>query len=141
MSKIHGKNLVVYVDGVRVGDSRDCTLNVNQNLVEAGSKDDANWSVKLAGVRDWSVDVSYLHDESNLVDGVSLIDLLLNATQATVEFTTADSDYAATFWYGETFASTGSLSAPLDDVVSGSITFVGTGALAKGTITSSSDYA
>ena len=135
MAKIHGKNLAVYVDGDKVGDSRDCTLNVNQNLVDASSKDDANWSAKLAGMRDWSVDTSYLHDESNTVSADELIDLILNASQVVIEFSLASA--SSTFWYGNAYASTASLTAPLDDAVNGSITFVGDGALTKSTVPSS----
>lgn len=138
MSKIHGKNLTVYVDGDKVGDARDCTLNVNQAMVAAVSKDDANWTVNLAGMRDWSIDVAYLHDESNTVSAVDLVDFILNATQVVVEFTTADSSEAATYWYGNAYASSSSVSAPMEDAVNGSITFIGDGALNKGTLTVSS---
>lgn len=138
MGKIHGKNLTVWVDGVKVGDARDCTLNVNQNLVETGSKDDANWSTKLAGIRDWSIDVSYLHDDDNTLDGVDIMDLILNATQVEVEFSTGNSSLMASYWYGNAYASTSSLTAPLDDALNGSVTFVGDGALNKGTLSVSS---
>jgi predicted secreted protein len=138
MSKIHGKNLTVYVDGDKVGDAKDCTLNINQGLVDTTSKDDSNWATRLADMRDWSVDVSYLHDESNTLDGVALIDLILNATQVVVEFTTADSSEAATYWYGNAFVTTATMSAPMGDAVNGSVTFVGDGLLNKGTLTVSS---
>jgi predicted secreted protein len=138
MSKIHGKNLTVYVDGDKVGDARDCTLNVNQSLVDTQSKDDANWMTKLADMRDWSIDVAFLHDDDNTVDGVTLVDLILNATQVVVEFSTADSSEMGSYWYGNAYATSSSISAPMSDAVNGSITFVGDGALNKGTLTVSS---
>lgn len=139
MSKVHGKNLSVYVDDVKVGDARDCTLNVNMNLVDASSKDDDNWSAKLAGMRDWSVDVSYLHDETKSFSGTEAIDLILNATQVVVEFSVGENATTGdAYWYGNAYLQTGSLTAPLDDVVNGSLTFVGDGELSKATISVSS---
>jgi len=137
MAKIHGKNFAVYVDGDLVGDSRDCTINVNQNMVDTSSKEDANWSTKLPGMRDWSIDVAFLHDPSNTVSGEELFDLILNASQCVVEFSTGNATTDSTFYYGNAYASTASMTAPLDDAVNGSINFVGDGELNKGTVTTS----
>ena len=135
MSKVHGKNFAVYVDGVIVGDCLDCTLNINQSLPDVTSKDDANWKKVIPGMRDWSVDTAYLFDENNALDGVDLIDLIIDATQVRVEFSQGSD--ATTYWYGNAYPSAESIVAPTDNGVSGNITFVGDGELGKVTISSS----
>lgn len=139
MSKVHGKNFAVFVDSDKVGDCRDCTLNVNQNLPDATSKDDGNWAAHLNGMRDWSIDVEHLWDEDNTFDAVDMIDLILNASSVTVEFSVgsngADGD---TYFYGTASLASDSISAPLDDVTSGSASFTGNGPLNKATVSASS---
>lgn len=132
MAKIHGKDFGVYVDDVLIGDSTDCTLNVNMSMVPVTSKDDANWADNLAGMRDWSVDVSYIQDSSNALDGVDLLDLILNATEVEIVFSKTSG--STEYWYGQAFASTNSVAAPLDGGVGGSITFIGKNALNKASI-------
>jgi len=132
MAKIHGKDFGVYVDDVLIGDSKDCTLNVNQAMVAVTSKDDANWADNLAGMRDWSVDVSYIQDSANAVDGVDLLDLILGAAEVQIVFSKTSG--STEYWYGQAFASSSSIAAPLEGGVGGSINFVGKGILNKASI-------
>jgi len=135
MAKVAGKNFAVYVDGDKVGDCRDCTLNISQALIDATSKDDANWLARLPSNREWSVDVTALFDETNDPDVVDLVDLILNATEVTVEF--SQGSVGTTYWYGEAYATTTNVSAPMSDITTGGITFQGTGALTKASISGS----
>lgn len=141
MGKVHGKNLSVYVADTKVGDARDCTLNVNQNLIDTFSQGSSNWMSKLPSMRDWSIDVSYLHDESNQFSATEATDLILNATKILVEFTTAENGTNGdTYWWGYAYLQTSSLTAPLDDVVNGSLTFVGDGKLYKSEVFNAPEF-
>ena len=135
MAKVVGKDFAVYVDGVKIGDNRECTLNVSQTLYDATSKDDANWISRLAGLREWSVDVTTLYDESNSFDVVDAIDLILNATKVQVEFSIGTN--GTTYFYGDAFLASGSISAPMADMATSGLTFQSDGALAKATISGS----
>ena len=135
MAKVAGKNFAVYVEGEKIGDCRDCTLNISQALIDATSKDDANWLARLPSNREWSVDVTALFDETNDPDVVDLIDMILNATQVTVEFSQGSN--GTTYWYGEAYATTSSISAPMADITSSTITFVGDGVLTKASVSGS----
>jgi len=138
MSKVHGRNFAVWVDGSKVGDCRDCTLTINQADVPATSKDDSNWMRRLTGMRDWSVDVDQLWDEDNTFDMVDLVDLILNASTVQVEFSLgANGSSGDTYFYGDAILSSQSISAPMEDVTSGSATFVSDGPLSKATISTS----
>jgi predicted secreted protein len=135
MGKVVGKDFAVYVDGVKIGDNTECTLNVSQALLDATSKDDANWTARLPGLREWSVDVSTLYDESNSFDVVDAIDLILNATKVQIEFSIGEN--GTTYFYGDAYLATGSISAPMADIATSGLTFNSDGALAKATISGS----
>jgi hypothetical protein len=135
MAKVVGKDFAVYVDGVKIGDNKECTLNVTQNLLDATSKDDSNWTKRLPGLREWSVDVSTLYDESSTFDVVDAIDLIINATQVQVEFSIGTS--GTTYWYGDAYLNTDGLTAPMGDMVTNSLTFLSDGPLAKASVTGS----
>jgi len=135
MAKVVGKDFAVYVDGVKIGDNRECTLNVSQTLLDATSKDDSNWIKRLAGQREWSVDVTTLYDEDNSFDVVDAIELILNATKVQVEFSIGTN--GTTYFYGDAFLATGSISAPMADMSTSGLTFQSDGELNKATISGS----
>jgi hypothetical protein len=135
MAKIAGQNFAVYADGTKIGDARDCTLNVSQTLIDATSKDDANWLARLTSQREWSIDVTVVFDEANAFDVVDLNDLILNATQVVVEFSQGTD--GTTYWYGNAYLASCNISAPMADVTTASATFTGDGALTKASITGS----
>lgn len=138
MAKIAGQNFAVYADGVKIGDARDCTLNVSQTLIDATSKDDANWLARLTSQREWSVDVTVVFDEANAFDVVDLNDLILNATQVVIEFSQGENGAnGSTYWYGNAYLASCNISAPMADVTTASATFTGDGALTKASISAS----
>jgi len=131
MAKIHGKDLAIYVDDVKIGDSTDCTLNVTQAFADATSKDDANWESVLAGMRSWTVSTNFIHDSSNSFETYDMVDLILNATKVEIVFSIGtDTNY----FYGDAYASGTNISGPKDGSVSGDISFKGTGALNRAAI-------
>lgn len=128
MSKLHGKNLSVYVASVKVGDATDCTLDVKQEIIPVTSKDDSNWEDSIVGTRGWSVSVDFLHDEDNSFDNKDAVDLIINASEVQVEFTLEVT--GATYYYGNAYAEGASINAPMGPIT-GSLTLHGKDALNK----------
>jgi len=134
MAKIHGKNFAVYVAGVKVGDATDCTLNTTQEIIPVTSKDDDNWEDHIVGTRGWNVSVDFIEDSTNSFSAEDAIDLILNASEVLIEFSTATA--TDTYYYGQASAENANINAPMGGV-NGSITFHGKDALSKAVISAS----
>jgi predicted secreted protein len=131
MAKFNATALVVKCNGSIVGHTTSATLNINQAIIDATTKDSAAWTEGLSGLRDWSIDVEGLTDYSASFGADELADLIINRATVTVEFgtgTTSDTKFSGT-------CNLASLTqdAPLEDVASFSGSLTGTGALAKAT--------
>ena len=69
MAIISGTNLVVKVDAaegtpVVIVCSTTCTLNLNQEMVEASCKDSGKWKSGVPGLVDWEITTDNLYDPS-----------------------------------------------------------------------------
>ena len=131
MAKFNATNLVLKCSGTIVAHTTSSTLNINQDLPDATTKDSSGWSENISGLRDWSIDVEGLTDYSASFGADELADLILNRTTCTVEFgtgTTGDTKFSGT-------VNLASLTqdAPLEDVASFSGSLTGTGELTKAT--------
>ena len=131
MAKFNATNLIVKISGTPVAHSTSATLNINQSLADATSKDSAGWSENIRALRDWSIDVDGLTDYSASFGSDELADLIISRADAEIEFgtgTTGDTKYTGT-------VNLASLTqdAPLEDVASFSGSLTGTGALTKAT--------
>lgn len=131
--KFNGTDILVYVDGVAVAHATSHTLNVNAEMIDATTKSSAGWKDILPGLRDWSIDAEGLvaYDATEGVE--ELYADITGRTQVTVKFTTEVTGDAR--WTGSAYVSSMSLSAPMEDVVSYSISFAGDGALTLETVT------
>ena len=131
--KLNGTALLVYVDGVAVAHATSHTLNVNAEMIDATTKSSAGWKDVLPGLRDWSIDCEGLV-AWDATEGVSEAFADITArTQVTVKFAmevTGDKRYT-----GSAYVSTFNMSAPLEDVITYSLSFAGDGALTEETVT------
>jgi len=66
MSKVNGTSFLVYVNGTMIAAQRNCTINFNQDLPDASSKDSAGWAEHINGLRDGSVDFDALYATTGL---------------------------------------------------------------------------
>lgn len=55
MRIIHGRNLILSIDGVAVAMSKSCTLTVNAEIIETSSPEDGAWQRGVRGMMSWSV--------------------------------------------------------------------------------------
>lgn len=94
---IHGRNLIVALDGVAVAAAKTCSLQLSQNFIETCSPDSGRVHDKIPTTYDWSVSVDCLVPNSNLP--VSLKDKLIAGTKCLLTFTDGDGDNRAGFVY------------------------------------------
>lgn len=137
MSKVNGTNLVVIANGVCVAGCTSCTLNINQNLPDATSKDSSGWAEHIRGLRDWSIDFDALYDPNGVYSAEELIDTIIGRLPVTIEFATEGVGNGGLKWSGVASLENATLTAPMEETVTISGSFKGNGALAKGTVSAS----
>ena len=131
MAKFNATDLVLKINGTTIAHSTSATLNINQSLADATSKDSAGWSENIRALRDWSIDCEGLTDYSASFGADELADLIISRASATAEFGTGAS--GETKYSGTVNLASLTQDAPLEDVASFSGSLTGTGALAKAT--------
>lgn len=94
---IHGRNLIVALDGVAVAGAKSCKLNVSQNFLEVCSPTEARVMEKVPTTYYWSMSVDCLIPSSNL--SVSLTDKLIKGTKCFITFTDGSGQNRAGFVY------------------------------------------
>tara|TARA_Y100000593_G_C4321560_1_gene344097 strand:+ start:2582 stop:2980 length:399 start_codon:yes stop_codon:yes gene_type:complete len=131
MAKFNATNLILKISGTPVAHSTSATLNINQDLPDATSKDSSGWSENIRGLRDWSIDVEGLTDYSASFGADELADLIISRADAEIEFGTGTA--SDTKYTGTVNLSSLTQDAPMEDVASFSGSLTGTGALTKAT--------
>jgi len=66
MAKVNGTSLLVYADGTLIASQKGCTINWEQDLPDATTKDSAGWEEHINGMRRCSVDVDGLFSTTGL---------------------------------------------------------------------------
>lgn len=131
MAKINGSNLVLKIDGVAVACSKSCSLSIEQDLPDASCKGSNGWAEHINGQKSWSIECEGLLDFSATYGGQSASTALINGTSATLLFTTGTSNDIE--WTGTANVSSLSIESGMEDVVTYSASFTGTGALTQQT--------
>ena len=131
--KMNGTNLLAYVNGVAVGQSKSFTINLNQELIDATTKGSGGWKDHLAGLKDWSADIEALVDFGQSEGLSECFSDVTNGTSLTVKFGTEVTGDSR--WTGTAYVSNLSWSAPMEDVVTYSFSVTGSGALSEETVT------
>ena len=127
----NGTNLLLKVEDTTVGHTTSCTLTISHDLPEATTKDSAGWQEVISGVRSGEISFEGLVDYSDSANAIELADYIINRTQITAVFGTAES--GDSIYTAEGFISSIEQSAEMESPVSysGSITI--TGAIVKST--------
>jgi predicted secreted protein len=127
--KFDGKDLLVYVGGVAITHSESCTLNINQAMISATTKDSGNWEDVLPGNRDWSVDCSGMVALDATYGAVNLTTLITGATSVVLNFRLKSSASTDKYWTGSAYLTSLSLEAARGSTASFTASFKGDGAL------------
>lgn len=57
---IHGRNLIVKVNGTAIAGARSCDINISGEDIEVASSTQSKWREFLAGREEWSVTCNHL---------------------------------------------------------------------------------
>lgn len=60
MAVIHGRNLIIRVDGTAIAGAKSCEINVDGEQIETASASTGTWRTFLAGRKEWSVSCGFL---------------------------------------------------------------------------------
>ena len=57
---IHGRNLIIKVNGTAIAGARSCDINISGEEIEVASATQGKWRVFLTGREEWSVTCNHL---------------------------------------------------------------------------------
>lgn len=126
---IHGRNLIVALDGVAVAAAKTCSLDMDQSFLEACSPVSGRTHTKIPTTYDWGVSVDGLI-ANNSSPTVSLQDRLIEGTKCLLTFTDGSGNRRAGFVYVKSCKESG----PVGGLATYSASFESTDGLYKCTI-------
>jgi len=123
MAIIHGRNLIVKVNGTAIAGARSCEINVEGEQLETASPDTGTWRTFLAGRKEWSVTCGYLIPAAGTP-------LRSEAAMVNTSVTlTVQSDMSGDTLTGSAIVRTWRASGNIGNLAQGSFHFRGNGAL------------
>ena len=122
---IHGRNLIVALDGVAIAGAKSCKLNLSQEFITACSPTDGRVMKKIPTTYDWGVSCDCLIPSSDLT--VSLSDKLIAGTQVVLTFTDGGNQRR----FGYAYVKSCDQSGAVGSLAACSVVFESTGALYK----------
>jgi TP901-1 family phage major tail protein len=123
----NGTSLLVYCAGTALAYSTSCTLNRNIATIDVTSKGSGGDTDILPGLRDWSIDAEGIVALDSSTNAEYLDGLVTGRTKVMLKFSTNTSGDG--YWSGYAYVTSLSISAPMEDKVTFSATFSGTGDL------------
>jgi predicted secreted protein len=133
MAKINATDLLVYIgasNNMPIAHSTSATLNIEQDLPDATTKDSAGWADHINGLKSWSIDFDGLVDYAASYGAEELSDNLTNRNNVVVRWSTT----AGSYWQGTASLSSLTMNADMESPLSYSGTFTGKGAITRTTI-------
>jgi TP901-1 family phage major tail protein len=129
IGKVNGTLLRVYVGGVAVANTTSASIETSMSGRDTTTKDSAGWKEIMEGLREWTISGDYLFEEAAAYGYTDLFALITARTSVVLIFSsevTGDKIYT-----GTAYLTSLSKEAPMEETVSGSYTFEGTGALVE----------
>lgn len=124
---INGTAMKLYCAGVALAYSNSFDLNVNMGEIDVTTKDSAGWKDVLPGLRDWSVSADGVVALDSSTNAEYISGLVTNRTQVNLKMSTMVSGDG--YWHGQAYVTNLTITAPMEDKVTFSCSFVGDGAL------------
>lgn len=131
--KMNGTDLAFYVDGALIGHATEGSISVSEEPRDTTTKQSGGWRELAEGLRSWSGSTSHFHAEDATVNVDDLYAHILARTSVEVLFSTEQTGDKR--WSGTARVTSVEVSAGVEDNVTLSVSFEGTGALAYETIT------
>ena len=130
---INGTNLAVYIGSDVIAHATSHSLSITHDARDATTKDSSGWTDRLEGLRSWEISGEGLVAFDGTVDIDDIFtSYIVTRTAVTVKFSTEVS--GDVYWTGSAYLTGIDLDSPVEDNVSYSYTFSGTGALTKATV-------
>jgi predicted secreted protein len=144
-SVFNGTSLVVLIGTEVIAFSTSCSLSIAIDAPDASTKESLGWAQEIGGQKSWSLTTDGL---ATVVPGVTatyvstseLTALAVARTPVSVKFTTIDNSAGGvtpvtndTVWSGSAFIESVDITADMENPVTYSVSFKGTGALTIGT--------
>lgn len=139
----NGTSLVVLIGNEVIAHSTSCSLSLNIDTPDASDKESLGWATEIGGQMSWSLTTDGL---STVVPGTvatyvstgELMTLAAARTAVTVKFTTVTAGSSTVVsgdlsWSGSAFIESVDMTADMENPVTYSVSFKGTGALTQAT--------
>ena len=122
---IHGRNLIVSIDGTAIAGAKSCSLEISQEFLKVCSPTASRVFDKIPTTYDWSVSVDCLIANSSL--SIDLKDTLIAGTKCILTFTDGMGERRAGFVYVKSCDESGSVGS----LATFKVTFESSGELLK----------
>lgn len=123
MAVIHGRNLIIKVNGTAIAGAKSCEINVEGEQIEVASPTTGTWKKFIASRKEWSVSCGHLLPASGTP---------LKSEAAMVNTTvtlTVQSDMSGDTMTGQAIVKSWKASGTIGNLAQGTFSFRGTGAL------------
>ena len=145
-SVFNGTSLVVLIGSEVIGFATSCSLSLAIDAPDASTKQSLGWADEIGGQRSWSLTTDGLATVvpgavANYISTTELANFAILRQPVTVKFTTVNNDtlngvtpvLGDTYYSGQAFIESVDMTADMENPVTYSVSFKGTGALAIGT--------
>mgnify|MGYP003646265355 FL=1 len=138
--QLNGTELGVYIGGTLIAYSTSATINMNHSTRSTSSKESGGWEDNMEGMRNWDVSCdalyAWLDPAGSAISNSTLSDMFTAyiATRASFTLTfgsTSTTGIGFTKYTGDAWMTSASISAPLEDTATFSVSFQGSGALTQ----------
>ncbi len=137
--QINGTELGVYIGGTLIAYSTNATININHSTRGTSSKESGGWEYNMEGMRNWDVSCdalyAWLTPGGSAITNDTLSDIFTTymTTRASFSLTfgVTTSDTADTKYTGTAWLTSASLTAPMEDTSTFSVSFQGSGVLVQ----------
>ena len=126
MKIIHGRNLLIYADGVAVAAARSCRITMDFDTIEMAGVESGTYKYYVTAMSSWSIQVD------KLVSNVRSIFEEVG-TMVSLSFVVRDEygNLMGDRMQGEGFMKSANISATVGSLTTGNITFQGSGELVR----------
>ena len=129
----NGTTMLVYVDGTAISSTTSHSLGFELATSDATTKSSAGYEEVCEGLRSWSIDFDAMVNLDDAEGYDALRALIANRTEVTLLFSNLTSGDPQ--WSGKAFLTSLSMDAAVEDSITMSGSFKGTGELTETTIT------
>jgi predicted secreted protein len=134
----NGRKLGIFINNSLIAYAKSCSLSLKANVMDVTSKDSLSWANNLPTTKDWTLTTEGLVAYDSAKNMVKITDLLIADTKVIVKFAHNTAGVKTTgdvYWWGSAYVVGCDQNAGMDEPISFTASFQGTGILNKATMT------